>query len=182
MQSKFDTIFESNFNRFSGGGYLTGDVIKFKDGWESDEWSKKAPAQVIEKIKEFAGSDLVLRVSSVKALRPSVNSSVDQASGVDDFHLDITQETAPGFYNGNFLTVPQELVELRTTNGGPPEVPDSFKRQEKINIKPEETTLQDTETSDFTPVGSPEAHNLPKDNTTLPGATGASSYTSKYIS
>ena len=58
MQSKFDTIFESNFNRFSGGGFLTGDVIKFKEGWESDEWSKKAPAQVIEKIKELAGSRL----------------------------------------------------------------------------------------------------------------------------
>ena len=57
----------------------------------------------------------------------------------------------------------------------------SLKRKEKINIKPEETQLQDTETSDFTPVGSPEAHNLPKDNTTLPGATGAASYTSKYI-
>jgi hypothetical protein len=182
MQSKFDTIFESNFNRFSGGGFLTGDVIKFKEGWESDEWSKKAPAQVIEKIKELAGSDLVLRVSSVKALRPSVNSSVDQASGVDNFHLDVTQETAPGFYNGNFITVPQEIVEMIDTNGAPPEIPDSLRRQDNVNVKPEEITLQDTETSDFTPVGSPEAHNLPKDNTTLPGATAAVSYTSQYLS
>ena len=181
MQSKFNTLFESNFSRFQGGGFLTGDVIKFKEGWESDEWCKKAPTQLIEKLKEMAGSDLVLRVSSVKALRPSVNSSVDQASGVDDFHLDITQETAPGFYNGNFATVPQFLVELKGLNDGPPEIPDSLRRQEKINIKPESAELKDTQNTDFTPLGSGDAQNLPADNTTLPGATAAKSYTAKYL-
>ena len=147
MHSKFDTLFESNFNRFSGGGFLTGDVIKLKQGWESDEWCKTAPAQLIEQLRLFAESDLVMRVSSVKTVRPAVNSSVDQAAGVDGFFLDITQEMAPGHWNGNFVTIPQHLVELNGPTDQIPEIPDSLKREENINIKPESAELKDTETS-----------------------------------
>ena len=92
MTSKFNTIFESNFSRYQGGGFLTGDIIKLKQGWNQDEWSTKAPQQLIDKLRELDESDLILRVSSVKTLRPAVNSSVDQALGTDDFHIDITQE------------------------------------------------------------------------------------------
>lgn len=181
MTSKFDTLFESNFSRYQGGGFLTGDVIKFKEGWESSDWCKNAPSQLIEKLRDLSGSDLVLRVSSVKALRPSVSSSVDQASGVDDFYLDVTQETAPGYYNGNFVTVPQQLVELNGPTDQLPAVPDSFKRQDTVDVKPKDATLQDTTTSDYTPVGSDEAQNLPKDDFKQPGATAAKSYTAKYL-
>jgi hypothetical protein len=193
MNSKFDTIFESNFNRYQGGGFLTGDVIKLKQDWESSEWAKKAPEQMVSKIKELAGSDLVLRVSAVKALRPSVNSDVNQASGVDDFHLDVTQELAPGFYNGNYVTLPQELVELEddvTLNL--PEVPDSMKREEDVDIKPRELNADDTSrAADEDPMMvDPRKHTgmddtvnkaLPSDNTKLTGATGADSYTAGYM-
>ena len=175
--SKFDTLYQSNFNRFQGGGYLTGDVIKFKEGWENDNWSQNAPAQVVEKIRELAGSDLVLRVSSVKSVRPAVNSSIDQAAGVDDFYLDITQETAPGYYNGNFITVPQTLVEL---NGAPdrPEIPDSFKRKDEVDMKPKQ---EETKEQEIGMSSSTTKQNLPDSNFTQPGATAAKSYTAKYL-
>lgn len=193
MNSKFDTIFESNFNRYQGGGYLTGDVIKLKQDWESSDWAKKAPAHMVSRIKELAASDLTLRVSAVKALRPSVNSSIDQATGVDDFHLDVTQETAPGHYNGNYVTLPQELVELKddvTLNL--PDIPDSLKREEEVDIKPKEIGKEDVNTGDEEDpmMINPQKHTgtddkvnktLPDDNTTLPGATGAESYTASYI-
>lgn len=191
MTSRFDTIFESNFTRFQGGGFLTGDIIKFKEGWESDDWSQKAPAQVQEKIKELAGSDLVLRVSSVKSVRPAVNSSVDQAMGVDDFYLDIAQETAPGYWNGHFVTIPQHLVELNGANDGPPEVPESLKRTDDVDLKPKQMTGEDTTQQDTDMMVDPSEQTGTKDktnksmtdsNTTLPGATGASSYTAKYLS
>ena len=191
MNSKFDTIFESNFNRFQGGGFLTGDVIKLKQDWESSDWAKKAPEQMVAKIRELAGSDLTLRVSAVKPLRPAVNSSVDQALGVDDFHLDITQELAPGYYNGNYVTLPQELVEL---DGEPdrPAIPDSLKREEDVDIKPKEITKDDVSSGEAEDpmMTDPQKHTgtddevnktLPDDNTTLPGATGAESYTANYI-
>lgn len=136
MKSKFDVIFESNFSRFQGGGFLTGDVVKLKSGWENDEWCKTAPVQLINALKALDEQDLLLRVSSVKTLRPAVNSSVDQALGVDGFHVDITQEIAPGRYTGSFVTVPHHLIELDGDNDKLPEIPDSMRREENISVKP----------------------------------------------
>jgi predicted outer membrane repeat protein len=187
MTSKFDTLFESNFSRFQGGGFLTGDIIKLKDGWESDAWATNAPVQVVEKLRELAGSDLVLRVSSVKALRPAVNSSVDQSLGVDDFHVDITQESAPGRFTGVFVTVPQHIIELNGANDTLPDIPDSLKREEDVDLKPKELK-NEGEGDDFTNPGSQTGmndktnRNMTDTNTTLPGATAAASYTAKYIS
>ena len=190
MISKFDTIFESNFTRFQGGGFLTGDIIKFKEDWERDEWSSKAPAQVIDKIKEMTGSDLVLRVSSVKAVRPAVNSNTDQAAGVDDFHVDITQELAPGRFNGVFITVPQHLIELDGANDSLPEIPDSLKREDQVDIKPKELSEEDTSetesdmmTDPSKQTGTDDKYNksLQNKNHSLPGSTGADSYTANYM-
>lgn len=191
MTSRFNTLFESNFTRFQGGGFLTGDAIKFKEDWESCEWCKKAPAQVIDKIRELAESDLVLRVSSVKTLRPAVNSSIDQALGTGDFHVDVAQETAPGYWNGHFITVPQEMIELNGPTDQLPEVPDSFKRTEDVDIKPRELTDEDVNEEDSDMMTNPQKQTgtddktnkrMTTDNIKLPGATGAESYTAKYIS
>lgn len=191
MISKFDTIFESNFTRFQGGGFLTGDIIKFKEGWERDEWSSKAPAQVIDKIKEMTGSDLVLRVSSVKAVRPAVNSNADQAAGVDDFHVDIAQELAPGRFNGVFITVPQHLIELDGANDSLPEVPDSLKREDQVDVKPKELSEEDTSETESDMMNNPSKQtgtddkynkSLQNKNHSLPGSTGADSYTANYMS
>lgn len=192
MNSKFDTIFESNFTRFQGGGFLTGDVIKFKSNWSSSEWSRTAPQQTLDKIKELADSDLILRVSSVKPIRPTVNSDVDQARGVDGFFIDITQETAPGRYSGHFVTVPQEIIEYDTTgnNERTPDIPDSLKREEDVDLKPKELENEDMSSEEDTrnvdPVkdtGTDDKVNkkLANKNNTLPGATGAVSYTARYV-
>lgn len=183
MTSKFDTIFESNFSRFQGGGFLTGDIIKLKEGWDSDDWTSKAPTQVVDKLRELNESDLVLRVSSVKAIRPAVNSSVDQSLGADDFHLDIAQEMAPGRFSGVFVTVPQHLVELHGDNTTLAPIPDSLKREEAIDVKPTELSTE-TEGEAIKQTGTDDKTNksMTDTNTTLPGATGAASYTARYIS
>lgn len=190
MNSKFDMIYESNFSRFQGGGFLTGDIIKLKDGWESDEWSSKAPAQLIEKLRDFAGSDLILRVSSVKTVRPTVNSTVDQAGGVDGFHIDICQETAPGMWNGHFVTVPQHLLELNGPTDRIPDIPESMKRTDDVDVKPKEISSEDT-TTEGDDTSKPQKQTGTDDkvnrsmtdkNTNLPGATAAKSYTAKYLS
>lgn len=192
MISKFDTLYESNFTRFQGGGFLTGDIIKLKDGWESDDWCKTAPAQVIEQIKKLADSDLVLRVSSVKPIRPAVNSSIDQALGVDDFYIDVTQEIAPGRFSGQFVTLPQQLIELNgpTDPANLADVPDSLKREEDVDVKPKELQDEDTSSEESNMMTDPTKQtgtddkvnkSLADKNTTLPGATGAQSYTANYL-
>lgn len=192
MNSKFDTLYESNFNRFQGGGFLTGDVINFKSDWNAHEWCKSAPQQTVDKIKELADSDLILRVSSVKAVRPSVNSDIDQAHGVDNFFVDLAQEIAPGRYNGHFITVPQDIIEFDTTGNNErlPDIPDSLKREEDVDLKPKELENEDTsneeDTRNVDPVkdtGTDDKVNkkLKNKNETQPGATGAVSYTAGYI-
>lgn len=185
-------LFESNFSRFQGGGYLTGDVIKLKDGWLNDDWCKNAPAQLIETLKQLDESDLVLRVSSVKAIRPAVNSSTDQANQVDDFHVDVTQESAPGRFSGVFVTVPQHLIELNGANDRLPDIPDSLKRESDVDVKPKELGEQSSEdqqdVNNFTDpkqqTGTDDKTNksLTDKDIKLPGATGADSYTAGYMS
>lgn len=192
MKSRFNVLFESNFTRFQGGGFLTGDVIRLKDGWENDDWCKSAAPQLVDALKELDDSDLLLRVSSVKAIRPAVNSSIDQALGVDDFHVDIAQEIAPGKFSGKFVTVPQHLIMLHGDNATLPEVPESLKRQEKIDVKPVELEQaeagDDADVDKFTKPGFQTKtedkvnHELTDKNIEQPGATGAESYTAKYIS
>ena len=193
MNSKFDTIFESNFSRFQGGGFLTGDVIKLKDGWQGDDWCKSAPEQLVAKLQELDGSDLLLRVSSVKTIRPAVNSSVDQAAGVDDFHVDITQEMAPGRYTGHFVTVPQHLLVFDGDQDKLPRIPDSLRREEDVDVKPREIADEDVSTGDGEDpmmvdpkkqTGSDDKVNkhMTKDDIKQPGATGAVSYTKGYVS
>lgn len=190
MNSKFDTLFESNFSRFQGGGFLTGDVIKLKAGWESDEWSKTASGPMIEKLKELDASDLLLRVSSVKTLRPAVNSSIDQAMGVDGYFIDITQEMAPGRYTGVFVTVPGHLIELDGANDKLPEIPDSLRREEDVDLKPKELETEDTSAEDTGMNNDPQKSTGTDDKVNKqltdkdikqPGATGAVSYTKGYI-
>ncbi len=186
---KFDTIFESNFTRLQGGGFLTGDIIKLKSGWESCDWCKTAPDHVIDKLKEVAESDLVKRVSAVKTVRPAVNSSVDQAAGVDGFFVDITIETAPGRYT-DYITVPQEIIELDGDNDKLPEIPDSLKREEDVDVKPRELESEDTGDGDKPRALNPEEdtgtddkvnRKLTDKNKKLPGATAAKSYTANYL-
>jgi hypothetical protein len=149
MNKKFDEILESTVHRFKMGGLLTGDLVKFVSSAFSDEWVKKQLPNMVEKIREFAESDLNIRVSAVKALRPAAHGSIQPDMQVDDWYCDITQETAPGLYL-NFLTVPIHLLEQIDTGPNLSPIPDSQKydpNDEKVIIKPEEVNLdkQDTE-------------------------------------
>ena len=190
MKSKFNTIFESNFTRFQGSGFLTGDIIKLKDGWENDDWCKDAPSQLLDKLKEISESDLVLRVSSVKPIRPGVQGSVQQDQVAGEFFVDIAQEMAPGMYNGQFVTVPGHLIEISGSNDTLPELPDSLRREDDVDVKPynlEKESAGDDEMSKFTHpekqtgTDNKENVNLTDKNVTLPGATGAKSYTAGYM-
>ena len=92
------------------GGLLVGDLVKVKNEALTSDWAKKQSSNLIEKLKEFVDTDLNVRVSSVKALRPSVSSGVHAESQVDDYYCDIVIETAPGLYN-QFITLPIALLD-----------------------------------------------------------------------
>lgn len=143
-QNKFSKIFESNFQRFQGGGILAGDLVKFKDGALDGEWLDKQAGNVKSQLEDILNSDLNIRVSTVHAKRPAVQGSVQQDQQADDFYCDIAQELAPGLFT-NVITVPIEMLDVVDTNGNLAPVPDSQRYDDNTHIKPEEPGLTEGE-------------------------------------
>jgi len=132
--NKFVALYESAIQRYTRGGFLTGDLVKFVDGAFKDEFFKKQSPNYVEKAKSFNDSDLNLRVSAIKAVRPTIHSG-DVQNEAEDFLIDLTQEVAPGMYI-EFITIPARLLRPINTYPDLAPVPGSLKRDNKSNIDP----------------------------------------------
>ena len=166
--NKFETLLENTRARYTMSGLLVGDLVKVKNEALTSDWAKKQSPNLIEKLKEFVETDLNIRVSSVKALRPSVSSAVHAESQVDDFYCDIVIESAPGLYY-NFITLPINLLEAIEDDINLAEVPDSLKR-ESPDKEMKEVTVEDNDDpmNPTKQTGVKEGDKtLPEDNTKL---------------
>lgn len=180
---KFNTIFESNFQRFQGGGFLTGDLVKIIPNAMSHEWVASKGENVKEQLKRFMESEYNIRVSTVKPVRPAVQGSVQQDQVPGYYFCDIALEKAPGLFL-DFFELPAELLEVVDTGINLSPVSDANKRKDKVQIKPQEIekVTEDDEQGDLGVRGATaEDSELPDSNTTLPGASAAKSYTANYI-
>ena len=137
---KFIKLYESAIQRFTRGGFLIGDLVKLKEGAFNDEFFKNQGVNYTEKLKEFTNSGLNIRVSAVKASRPSYQPGNIQ-NEASDFLVDIVLERAPGLYY-EFVTVPARVLEHIDTGINLAPVPDSLKRPNNEVIDPEEVNLQ----------------------------------------
>ena len=168
--NKFTTLLEGVQSRYTNGGFLCGDLVKLKSGALSHAWVKKLGGNTLEKLKEFTETDLNIRVSAVKALRPAVSGSVQPENQVDDFYCDIVRETAPGLYH-DFITIPAELLEYIDPGINLAPVPDSLKRKQevgtwdKVEIKDSDDPMNPVKQT-AVKEGDKE---LPSQNTKLPG-------------
>ena len=182
--NKFQKIFEGNFQRYQGGGFLTGDLVRLSKDVLKSEWVGGMGGNTLEQVKKFLESDLNIRISSVKALRPAVSGSVQQdMSAGNDYYADICLEKAPGLWL-DFLEIPCNYLEHIDTGINLSPIPDSQKRDNDIIIKPEGLEEEDGD-SQFDPVKNTKSQegdkNLPVDNTTLPNSSAAASYTGGYM-
>jgi hypothetical protein len=147
MIKKFLPLYETYLQKFTRGGFLTGDIVKIKKDAFSSDFFKKQPQQYKDKLKSWADSDLLLRVSAIKPIRPTTQATGNAEITGSEFDIDITQEIAPGRYV-DFLTIPAELVEpMGPTSPNLPPIPNSLKRKSKVNIKPEEQETKVPEVS-----------------------------------
>ena len=128
---KFNTIFESNFQRFQGGGFLTGDLVKIIDGAMSNEWVSSKGENVKEQIRRFMESEYKFRISTVKPVRPAVQGSIQQDQVPGSYFCDIALEKAPGMFL-DFMEVPSEILETIDTGINLSPVSDANKRKDKI--------------------------------------------------
>lgn len=130
---KFINLYESAIQRFTRGGLLIGDLVKFKGDALSDDFFKNQTKNYSEKVKSFINSGLNIRVSSVKPVRPSY-----QAGNVynesSEFLVDIVLEKAPGLYY-EFMTVPMRVLEHIDTGVNLAPIPDSLRYDDKSSTE-----------------------------------------------
>ena len=182
--SKFNVIVENAMKRYQGSDLLVGDRVKFIDGYLQHEWWRKQAEVKVERLKGLIESGDNIRVSAVKALRPST-AQLGAFEDVDDFYCDIVHEQAPGLFSQVF-TVPQAILEAITDYPNlAGKTPKSQIREDDTNIEPEDVKIEDEEgtMSKQTRCEHPEK-NMPTDNTSLqntPKPKEGESYNSKYL-
>ena len=182
--NKFQKLYEGVFTRFQGGGFLTGDLVKLSPNILKSDWMKNKGNNWLQQISKFLESDLNIRVSSVKTLRPQVQGSIQQDIGVgNEYFADICLEEIPGRFL-DFTEVPCEFLEMIDTGINLSPIADSQKKHSKINIKPELLATEDGEdifdSSKQTGVHDVNKQN-PVSNTPIKGSIGATSYTAGYL-
>lgn len=176
---KFINLFESAIQRYTRGGFLTGDLVKFKDNYKNDEFFKQQSSNYLQKIEDFVKSGLNLRVSAIKPIYPNLQPGNIQNEAVS-FLIDIVLEKVPGLYY-DFVTVPASVLEHIDTGINLAPVPDSLKYDNKTQIEPEELTttssdsyqspIRQTRTSDLGNTKDNKTEtSLTKDNKRIPSS------------
>jgi hypothetical protein len=153
MKRNFVDLFESAISRYTRGGFLAGDVVKFNDDAFSDPWYKDLGKNTKEVIQNMVKSGLNLRVSNVKNTLPAVMGAGNIDNMTIDTNLDITSEIAPGRYL-DFITIPARLVSPVVSYPNLPEVPEVFKKGDpgkRAHIKPKVVKDEQEEVPFYTP-------------------------------
>lgn len=136
MKSRFERLYENYAGKFTKGGFLPGDFVKFKAGILSHPAVAAGSQEYKDKIKELMDSDANLRISTLT--NTSATKSADPNDTDDGYNVTVYQ-TLPGnsaTSQDNIITVPLSMVD-RVAKGEAESqvaVPDSFKRNSKASL------------------------------------------------
>jgi len=138
--SKFNSLFQESYNRFTnGGGFLAGDVVKLKAGFENNESFKNLAANVQQRLKEMASSKNNIRVSKLHNFVSPARYSAEGAGTAPAELADCFEEAAPGYWH-NLITIPVDCLEEVNLEGNLPPVPDSQKDTRERVTEPKEAS------------------------------------------
>jgi hypothetical protein len=141
VEKKFNKIYESYVSRYTRGGFLTGDLVKVRDDYKSSEGYKKLSPEYKAKLDDLLASDLNLRVSGIENKYPSNQpGNTDNSSG--EFSVTVSQETAPGRYDG-FYQFPDDIFEPVDVYPNRMPVPNSMVRPNGTQIDPDTLEFED---------------------------------------
>ena len=125
--SKFNSLFESAYNRYTqGNGFLVGDVVKLKSGYESLDSFKKLGENVKQRIKEAVKAGNNIRVGRLHNYSAGSRYSAEGANQAPAELADCYEEYAPGMV-ANLMTLPVECLEEVDTGTNLAPVPDGQK-------------------------------------------------------
>lgn len=150
--SKFETLLEASLGRYQLGGYLQGEVVKLKKDALKHQYFVDRGQTFRDLVQSLIERDQVLRISSIKSIRPDV-SGIQHRSSPDDLYLDVFEEHAPGL-TYNVMTVPSACVE---------------KVDFGINLPPTGGVKKQNRVEKLHPIDSSD-YSLPSNNTKLPNS------------
>jgi len=125
--SKFNSLFEAAYGRYAqGNGFLVGDVVKLKSGYENMDGFKKLGENVKQRIKEAVKAGNNLRVGKLHNYSAGSRYSAEGADQVPAELADVYEEYAPGMV-ANLITLPVECLEEVDTGANLAPVPEGQK-------------------------------------------------------
>ena len=138
MGKKFDAVYESVVQRSEIGGFLPGDIIKFRDGYKNTETYKFMPSTLKKEVDELATCGLNIKVCQVGD-KQSGYSIGNQFKPASQIVLTIAADHGGGRTYGRVVVCP-DMVDMVDVSAGVP-VPDQFKRKDTVIIKPKQLKI-----------------------------------------
>jgi hypothetical protein len=136
MGKLFDEIYESVVASTNRGGYVAGQLVKFKPGYKKTPAYQNMTSQLQKSVDELASSGLNIHIIEVGD-NQSGASAGNQNKTANEIVLTIAGDQGGRRYYGS-VTVSPDMVEVFEDDGfNLPKVPDQFKKVDKITIKPE---------------------------------------------
>lgn len=163
MDKRFNKLFEATLSRYTRGGFLTSDRVKFVDNALKNDFFKNQPESVKTAVEELINSGLNLRIRNVKSAMPAVMGAGNPDNYGYSFSVEIVPEIAPGTYDVNkAVTVPAVLVAHLNDGINLPPVSDKLKYDNKVQIdpKPVEEVLKTEDKNNFSPVAQTHTSNV----------------------
>jgi len=129
--SKFNSLFQEAYDRYTNGnGFLVGDVVKLKSGYENNENFKKLGENVKERIKYIIKTGNNIRVGRLHNDSVASRYSAEGSGAAPANLADCYEEYAPGAWR-NLVTIPVECLEEINTGADLASVPDGQKDTEE---------------------------------------------------
>jgi hypothetical protein len=136
--SKFNSLYQETYGRFTqGNGFLVGDVVKLKSGYENAEGYKELGENIKQRLADIVKTKNNLRVGRLHSYDASTRYSAEGASAGPARLADCYEETAPGMWR-NLVTVPVACLEEVDMGMNLPPVPDNQKDTRDRVTMPEE--------------------------------------------
>jgi hypothetical protein len=196
MKKRFLKLYESWLTRYNHGGFLQGDIVKFKVNALKHDFVKTQADDLAKNIEDLIKDGRALRVTNVVNKYPAVMGAGNPNNTGPDFTVEVGLDEGGGrIYKTAIVHV--GMLDKIDTVPGLEEVPDKNKYNNKIKIKPVEVKDEAEEVPFYSPARTrtadlgnqklaPTESKLKNVNTIIPAspnvdAKDPASYTAKYM-
>ena len=196
MNKRFLKLYESWLTRYNHGGFLVGDIVKFKDGALKSEFLKTQADSLVKNIENMIKSGNVLRVTNVINKYPAVMGTGNPDDVGPDFTVEVSEDMGGGRIGTSAIVRVTMLDKIDTVPNLEP-VPDKHKYDNKIKIKPQPIKDEAEEVPFYSPARTrtadlggqklaPTESKLKNVNTKIPAGKNfidadPAAYTAKYL-